>query len=176
MLYALDTEFMENGRTIELISLALVSEDGRELYIQNRNAHTCRANDFVREHILPHLNHQDCKPRMGKHDVGRGDANCRKKDCPWVWRDQFKHAILGFTAYTTPQFLGYYCAYDWVALCQCFGPMIDLPKGWPMYCADLRQYLDMDINTRDITQPNAMPHHALSDARWIMQTYKEHCL
>jgi len=32
--------------------------------------------------------------------------------------------------------------YDWVLFCSLFGRMIDLPKGFPMYCIDLKQTLD----------------------------------
>ena len=39
-------------------------------------------------------------------------------------------------------FYGYYSDYDWVAFCWLFGKMIDLPKGFPMYCIDLKQELD----------------------------------
>ena len=41
-----------------------------------------------------------------------------------------------------PKFYGYYSDYDWVVFCWLFGKMIDLPKGFPMYCNDLKQILD----------------------------------
>lgn len=41
-----------------------------------------------------------------------------------------------------PEFYGYYCDYDWVVFCWLFGKMIDLPKGFPMYCIDLKQTYD----------------------------------
>lgn len=44
--------------------------------------------------------------------------------------------------YANPQFYGYYSDYDWVVFCWLFGKMIDLPKGFPMYCIDLKQILD----------------------------------
>jgi len=40
------------------------------------------------------------------------------------------------------QFYGYYSDYDWVVFCWLFGRMIDLPKGFPMYCIDKKQQLD----------------------------------
>jgi hypothetical protein len=48
-----------------------------------------------------------------------------------------------------PEFYGYYCDYDWVVFCQLFGKMIDLPKGFPMYCFDLKQELDRKANSYD---------------------------
>jgi hypothetical protein len=41
-----------------------------------------------------------------------------------------------------PIFYGYYCDYDWVCFCWLFGKMIDLPKGFPQYCIDIKQTLD----------------------------------
>lgn len=46
----------------------------------------------------------------------------------------------------SPTFYGYYSDYDWVAFCSLFGRMIDLPKGYPMYCIDLKQELDAAVN------------------------------
>jgi hypothetical protein len=42
----------------------------------------------------------------------------------------------------TPQFYSYFADYDWVAFCWLFGKMMDLPKGFPMYCIDLKQEID----------------------------------
>ncbi len=35
MRYWYDTEFIEDGKTIDLISIGIVAEDGRELYLQS---------------------------------------------------------------------------------------------------------------------------------------------
>lgn len=95
-----------------------------------------------------------------------------------------------------PQFYGYYCDYDWVVFCWLFGKMIDLPKGFPMYCIDLKQCLDNEANQMVFTSINGSSrpeshsekleairsfdsypkqineHNALSDARWNYQLYK----
>lgn len=73
-----------------------------------------------------------------------------------------------------PEFYGYYADYDWVLLCSLFGRMMDLPKGFPMYCIDLKQSFDEDypIQTRDRVkkQPDypqqTNEHNALADAKW----------
>lgn len=51
----------------------------------------------------------------------------------------------GFEAFLKlhpPVFHGYYADYDWVLFCSLYGTMMDLPKGFPMYCIDLKQDLD----------------------------------
>ena len=51
-----------------------------------------------------------------------------------------------YNNYQNPQFYGYYADYDWVVFCWLFGKMIDLPKGFPMYCNDLKQIFEDYIN------------------------------
>ena len=70
-----------------------------------------------------------------------------------------------------PEFWADYCSYDWVAFCQLFGTMMDLPKGLPMYCNDLRQLAaDRQIDI-DYDYPCLGNHNALVDARWVKKAY-----
>ena len=147
MKYFLDTEFIENGRNnaIILLSLAIVREDGREMYVESPYArdHEYMANEWVRENVLPHMT----GPVLGYAEI--------------------KHLILEFVkGDPAPEFWGYYCDYDWVVFCQLFGAMIDLPKDWPMFCMDLKQWavhlgVDQELPVQETTE-----HHALNDARW----------
>lgn len=73
-----------------------------------------------------------------------------------------------------PEWWAYFGAYDWVALCQLYGPMVDLPKGWPMFCRELEQLardLDLDVEER---VPVTGDHHALADAAWTRSAW-EYC-
>lgn len=146
----LDTEFIEDGKTIDLLSIGLVAEDGREFYRVNPEADLSKANEWVKEHVLPHL----------------GESKASTKTA-------LRELITLFCG-ETPCFWGYYADYDWVALCQLFGTMMDLPKGWPMYCRDLRQALD-EKGFAEIKQNDNSLHHALEDARWIAKTYTNYC-
>jgi hypothetical protein len=95
-----------------------------------------------------------------------------------------------------PEFYGYYADYDWVLLCSLYGRMLNLPKGFPMYCHDLKQMLDskivesaarrynstdvddsFDVKLRQIKSCDAYPkqynaHNALDDARWNKSLYE----
>ncbi len=58
MRYFIDTEFHEDGRTIDLISIGIVAEDGRELYACNLDAelHRCHEKDFwLKDNVLSKL-------------------------------------------------------------------------------------------------------------------------
>lgn len=53
--YFYDTEFIEDGRTIELVSIGIVAEDGREYYAVSTDFDPARANAWVRENVLDKL-------------------------------------------------------------------------------------------------------------------------
>lgn len=66
-----------------------------------------------------------------------------------------------------PTLYAYYADYDWVVFCSLFGRMLDLPKGYPMYCRDLKQMIDdTGIEEWKLKPKNPNEHHALADARW----------
>ena len=55
MRYFYDTEFIENGSTIDLVSIGIVAEDGREYYAVSTDADHTKANKWVRKHVLDKL-------------------------------------------------------------------------------------------------------------------------
>jgi hypothetical protein len=160
--YWLDTEFIEDGKTIDLLSIGIVCEDGREFYAQVIDVDHDRASPWVKENVLPHF--EQC--RYGKKDH---HLNGRCYDeCPWDDREFIANRIRAFCApeaHGKPEFWAYYADYDWVVLCQLFGTMMDLPKGWPMYCRDIKQLCD-DLGNPQLPEQGKGEHNALADARW----------
>lgn len=149
MRFFIDTEFMEEPGFLELLSIGIVAENGQTLYAVNESADYSRANKFVRQLVLPHLdvatygwNLQNIGPRALRFINGQWDGN-------------------------HPEFWGYFADYDWVLFCWLQGTMMDLPKGWPMYCRDLRQEMDhYGISRNELPPDSANEHNALADARW----------
>jgi hypothetical protein len=135
-----DTEFIEDGRTIDLISIGLVRADGATYYAECEECDIRRASPWVQENALPHL---------------RGPLKARS-----IIADEIR-AFAG----EKPEFWAYYADYDWVALCQLYGTMMDLPKGWPMYCRDLKQWCDT-LGNPALPKQDTAEHHALADAQW----------
>jgi hypothetical protein len=74
-----------------------------------------------------------------------------------------------------PEIWAYYADYDWVAFCSIFGSMMELPKGYPMYCRDLKQEMDrlfLDKEWKQDKCPDPVgEHNALVDAHWNRQLY-----
>lgn len=161
MRYWLDTEFIEDGKTIELLSIGVVAEDGRELYLEDGQVDLTRASDWVRVNVVPHLHFPTC-------DRGYPATSCATSS-----RTAIKMALLDFCdpqRYGRPEFWGYYADYDWVVLCQLFGTMMDLPKGWPMYCRDVKQWTDA-LGNPTLPVQGKGEHYALADARWTREAW-----
>jgi hypothetical protein len=146
MKFWFDTEFYENGRTIDLISIGVVAEDGREYYIETGTApYLASQSDWLKANVLPHLT---------GHELPR---------------EAIARDLIEFMG-EKPEIWAYYADYDWVALCQLHGTMMDLPKGWPMYCRDLKQWCDTLGNPK-LPEPDGAEHHALEDARWARRAW-----
>jgi hypothetical protein len=145
-----DTEFVEDGVTIDLISIGLIREDGRELYRESLECDLSRASPWVVENVIPNL-----------HGVGVSRLNLANDVREFVGpvRDGDK-----------PEFWANHCAYDWVALCQLFGTMMDLPKGWPTWCRDVR-WLEAELGDPKVPEQVGVRHHALMDARYDKFAY-----
>lgn len=154
MRYFFDTEFIEDGKTIDLISIGIVSEDGFSFYAEIDECDLSKANPWVRENVIPNL---------------IGDRHPRQ-----VVRKNVKNFVdaIQREAGSPPEFWGYYADYDWVALCQLFGTMTDLPKGWPMYCRDFKQWLD-DNGNPELPKHLGVEHNALDDAMWLRRVFNE---
>jgi hypothetical protein len=162
-----DTEFLEDGHTIDLISIGLVAEDGRQLYAINEFAplHEILAHDWLMANVVPSL------PLRITHRDSAGVPNGIWWDDQHPDRqhvhtkgaiaDQVRDFIL-----TTPdvELWAWYGAYDHVALCQLWGRMIDLPSGVPMWTNDLRQEC-MRLGNPRVPEQAEGEHNALADAK-----------
>ena len=184
MKYFIDTEFHEYKKdgidTIELISIGIVAEDGREYYSLcgefDLDA-ACR-NDWLRDNVLLNIVRSYGSGPVTIASVFYAFAKSKAQIAAEVV--DFIHA-----GYSEPEFYGYYCDYDWVVFCWLFGRMIDLPDGFPMYCRDLKQmydamneecYLFVPGNDKTLKDQADYPkqveeHHALDDARWNRDLY-----
>jgi hypothetical protein len=146
----LDTEFIEDGKTIDLISIGIVRENDTIFYAISSEFDESKASLWVRENVLVHLPPPEVQKRYPRSEIAQ------------MIRDFFWDDL-------RPEFWGYYADYDWVVFAQLYGKMIDLPEDWPRYCRDLKQLAD-DLNIQ-LPQPVEIEHHALADAQWIKEGY-----
>ena len=272
MKYFIDTEFLEGTQkklfgktkpTIDLISIGIVSEDGREYYAISKNFNLkeawnrydlkeirCHAGDiiifdkniirkdsntilkkeyWIRENVLKPIfielrakeveeyniaqkrnviidfptykfDYKSFKRLINKY--GKSNKQIAEEVYEFCSNDYHKGNNLTFNQrkeYSLydkfkPEFYGYYSDYDWVVFCWLFGKMIDLPKGFPMYCIDLKQILDENIvlwadkikgirlmdfesqldyfKKQENYPKQTNEHNALADAKWNFKLYK----
>lgn len=248
MKYFLDTKFLEGEQikrflwipygktkpTIDLISIGIVAEDGREKYWISKdfnlkeawNRHDVIPNTYpkigrdsylskiefrnywIRENVLkpiwielfikdePNMHpipeqlmtYSSLKYLINKYGKTNVEIAEEVKD---FCRDKVNvHYVMGNPIAGVdpvrgePEFYAYY-ADIWVVFCWLFGRMIDLPKGFSMYCRDLKQMED-EIESADkevgeysgklkshVNYPKQEnERNALVDARWNKKLFE----
>jgi hypothetical protein len=185
-----DLEFLEDGRTIEVISIGMVCDDGREYYAVNSEApwDRIKENDWLVRNVVPHLpvtgraaldtylaKSPNVHPRPPLNLLGPDLTDSRVKP-RFVIANEVRDFIQATDA-VTPQLWADYGAYDHVALCQLWGSMMRLPVGVPMWTHDLQQEIErLGVDLADLPQQMDGVHNALADAkhnqtvrRWLAQ-------
>ena len=147
--YFYDCEFVEDGRTIDLVSIGVVDEQGREFYAVSTEFDGSRAVPWVRRNVL--------------------DKLPSPADRAWRSRNKIREDLYAFlTEPLSPgeelELWAWYAAYDHVALAQLWGSMTELPRVIPRFTKDLRQRWD-DRNRPPLPAADADQHNALVDAR-----------
>jgi len=256
MKYFLDTEFIEGTQgkffgktkpTIDLISIGIVGEDGREYYSISKEFNLREAWNrwqydmslvsgtnqqgklyWIRDNVLKPIFRDLVNKEYlyANQAMYRCNVVIKTKEYKFCYRDfkfllnkygktnkQIAKDVLYFCSNGyfddtnlelkeareydlydrfKPEFYGYYADYDWVVFCWLFGLMIDLPKGFPVYCNDLKQTIDsicmhqedkyeglsrLEAWNKDIKTIEGYPkqqneHNALADAKWNFELYK----
>ncbi|HEX7760339.1 MAG TPA: 3'-5' exoribonuclease [Caulobacteraceae bacterium] len=148
MKYFFDTEFIDQPYTLDMISIGIVAEDGREYYAESNEVDWSRASKWTLAHVKPQLE-------------GFG-----------MEREKIGYAIRRFTEHDeAPEFWGYFPAHDWVMFCWLFGGMGELPFHYPQHCLDLRQWA-MHLGDPELPHQSSARHNALADAKWTKQVWE----
>ena len=160
MRYYFDTEFLEDGKTIELISIGIVAEDGREYYAVSSEMPWIEIlnHEWLMQNVVPSL------PLKQGWDVPLLDF-----DHPDVKNrlDIRREIMTFFLAGNEPiRLWAWYGAYDHVALAQLFGRMVDMPRSLPHWTGDLREEADQLGVYSELPVQDSGEHNALEDARW----------
>lgn len=190
MKYFIDQEFIESfhkpwfGKRrhfIDLISISLIAEDGREYHAISNEYNYEDANEWVKENVIMPLYrdtvHGYARNHTHEHNFHKYCGKSNKEIAREIVRfvnpiigemcdplpvnpeyirvhncKEFKDGFDGATYMRAqPEFWAYFGDYDWVLLCSLFGTMMDLPEGFPMYCCDVKQLLDERV--REVLRP-----------------------
>ena len=123
MRFFYDCGFIEDGTTIDLVSIGVVGEDGHEFYAVSTEFDPERAGPWVRADVLPKL------PSPA--------------DPAWRSRERLRADMLKFltSAPGEVELWAWIAAYDHVALCQLWGAMPALPRALPRFTRELQTAL-----------------------------------
>ncbi|WP_333619217.1 polyadenylate-specific 3'-exoribonuclease AS [Dietzia sp.] len=154
MRFFYDTEFIEDGKTIELISIGVVAEapgggPGEEFYAVSTGFDPGRAGDWVRRNVL--------------------DKLPNPSDKAWRSNDRIRDDLFEFLTRNAAggpiEMWAWVGAYDHVAVCQLWGDMPALPQQMPRFTRELKQLWELSGRPKLPEIPSAEAHSALADAR-----------
>lgn len=146
MRFFYDCEFIEDGATIELVSIGVVDENGREFYAVSTAFDPSRAIDWVRRNVL--------------------DKLPPPADPAWRAPERLRSDLLEFLTSSGEQIelWAWMSAYDHVVLAQLWGDMRGLPRAIPRFTHELRQRWE-DCGSPPLPPAPGDQHDALADAR-----------
>ena len=156
MRFFYDCEFIEDGVTIDLVSIGVVDEEGREFYAVSTEFDPDRAGPWVRQNVLNQL------PSPA--------------DKAWRGRERIREDLLDFLGARTAardeiELWAWMSAYDHVALAQLWGDMRALPRQIPRFTHELRQRWE-DAGSPPLPPSPPDRHDALADARHNLARWK----
>ncbi len=158
--YFYDCEFIEDGSTIDLVSIGVVAEDGREFYAVSTEFDPSRAGRWVRANVLDKLPSPSSQAYRSRGRIrddladflleGRDPRRVRPGEIElWAW-------------------VG---AYDHVVLCQLWGDMTALPRYMPRFTRELKQRWQ-ECGSPALPPAPGDAHDALADARHNLAKYR----
>ena len=200
MKYFFDTEFIEGFHStgsrlfgsdrrrhhVDLISIGIVAEDGREYYEISSEYNYEEADEWVKENVIRPLyiktvhgdarNH--CDASNFHYHFGKPLKTIKAELLKFFDAKEWPRAggLPSKWHVDSPEIYAYFADYDWVVFCSIFGRMIDLPEGMPMFCMDIKQMMEERGLTKEWKRqrfPDDDAHDALEDAKWNKRLYEE---
>lgn len=172
MNYFYDCEFKEDGKIIDLISIGMVAEDGREYYAVSNEFDTRRVarDEWLMNNVMTSIGHETFLVSDGQGmpvvmDLYITDPAAKSKS--EIARDIFDLLRQD----SDPQLWAWYSAYDHVCLAQLWGRMVNMPDSVPMWTNDIKTLIG-EVERRNgrlgvkMPQQPAGVHNALEDARF----------
>lgn len=163
-----DTEFTGLHQKTTLISIGLVSEDGKSFYAELTDYDQSQVNDWMQENVIAHLHLSDYRIEQGNLVAWVGDKNTTRQHLT-EWLTQFDFVEMWSDC----------LSYDWVLFNQLWGHAFNIPKNVYYIPFDICTLfkvkgIDPDINREEylgLTE-GKQKHNALWDAKVIKACYE----
>jgi hypothetical protein len=169
--YFYDLEFIQDGKTIDLISIGIVADDGREYYAVASDAPWDRiiGNDWLVKNVVSQLPIDELYRENGDgswtFSLNTTDTRVKPRWCIANEVREFLCANPGDI-----ELWAWYGAYDHVGLMNLWGPMIGRPDRLPMWTHDINQFAEcvgIDGEMWVLPEQADGQHDALADARHV---------
>lgn len=165
-----DTEFTGLHQNATLISIGLISEDGKEFYAEFTDYDQTQIDTWLQTNVLDNLlfrNNDRCGEKFPNTAMFIGTGFYIKEKLE-VWLSQFDSVEIWSDC----------LAYDWVLFNQIFGHAFNIPKHVSYIPFDICTLfkilnIDPDISREDFTENSIIgsKHNALYDAKVIRECY-----
>lgn len=172
MNYFFDTEFIDLGNRVELVSIGIVREDGRTFYAESTCYDKREADEWLHKNVFDKLylhktlklNSKAVNPQLMATEVFGDLAFIESEILEWFGSDE------------NIRMYAYYASHDWTAFCSIFGRMMNVPSKFGMYPTCLKNLMDfkgLTTEWKQATVPDPTgEHNALVDAKWNVELYK----
>jgi hypothetical protein len=166
-----DTEFTGLHKDTTLVSIGLVSDDGRTFYAECNDFITKQIDEWITENVIanlrfangyswyPVLDLENFEMKGSKYEVGNALREWLAQfDSIEIWSDCL--------------------AYDWVLFCDLFGGAMNTPKNIYYIPFDIATMMkikgvDPDVNREEYAGIEGKKHNALHDAKVIRACYEK---
>lgn len=168
-----DTEFTGLHQNTTLISIGLISEDGKEFYAEFTDYDKSQVNDWIRDNVIQNLICEDDTGILGSLSnpyIVRGDTQFVSQELS-KWLANFESVEMWSDC----------LAYDWVLFNQLWGHAFNIPGNVYYIPFDLSTMLrlygiDADINREQFSglqEDDTLKHNAAWDAKVIKACYEK---
>lgn len=177
-----DTEFTGLKKNTDLISIGLISDDGKEFYAEFTDFDKSKIDDenWITTNVL---NNTIAFGSVDPTDVVLDETTYHKGTKSEIAKD----LLSWFNQFDSIEMISDVCHYDYVLFIDIFGSAFDLPEKIPACCHDINQdianyYMITDADAFDISREEILrqngiysfgdKHNSLYDARVIKSIYE----
>ena len=165
-----DTEFTGLHKDTTLISIAMVSECGKEFYAELDDYNMSQVDEWIQKNVIDNLwiwQHEYDIPEFSNYYIGDKETIAKELT---EWLSQFDSVEMWSDC----------LSYDWVLFCDLFGHAFNIPDDVYYIPFDICtvfkiQGVDPDISREEFTNmtKGANKHNALWDAMVIKECYNK---
>lgn len=154
-----DLEFTGLNQNADILSIGLISDDGKTYYAEISDYDPHKVSGWVHENVINHFNNS--------HVITKSELK--------------EELVEWFSQFTSVEMWSDVGQYDWVIFCNIFGSALDIPKNINYICFDLATLLkscniDPDIYREkfvDTIPIEGRKHNAIWDAQITKACYEK---